>query len=272
MWVLYLFPGSSSGSIIFLSLVGGHSFKVWISAVVQKEDGEGEGHRLCDKRMCRESGVWRESEHFASPVCQSRSGSVPVWALCPRGGSVWPAQTSKREAEKVCLWGVSEAYWQERFSLHLHVKWPGCDTAAEWRKRRMTGDFLGSVMSPAFLPITALVCEQCSWNLQLNLYPVLTDERRTVDVIRRSFSHLIMHLIVAVNCFVYCFFMHCLSKYFPHGMQMLSFCFVCIYILFAFLHIIFLSLSLPPSLCTPLCILKIFGTPLSSSAWQTALI
>lgn len=105
-----MFPGSSRGSIIFLSLVGGHSFKVWISAVVKGggTDEEGEAHRLCDKRMYRESGVWRESERFASPVCQSRSGSVPVWALCPRGGSVWPvltvAQTSKREDEKVCLW------------------------------------------------------------------------------------------------------------------------------------------------------------------------
>lgn len=102
--MLYLFRGSSGGSIIFLSLVGGHSFKVWISAVVQRERErkkkkmeEAKGHRRCDERMRWESGVWRESEHFASPVWQSRSGSVPVWALCPRGGSVWPALTVERE-------------------------------------------------------------------------------------------------------------------------------------------------------------------------------
>lgn len=50
---------------------------------------------------------------------------------------MWLALTvalrSKREAEKVCLSGVSEAYCLERFSLHLHVKWPGCDTAGEWK-------------------------------------------------------------------------------------------------------------------------------------------
>lgn len=68
----------------------------------------------------------------------------------------------------------------------------------------------------------------------------------TVHLIRHLLFQLIMHLIVAVNCFVYCFFMRCLSKYFLHGTQMLSFCFVCIYILFAFLHII--SLLLSPSL------------------------
>lgn len=43
------------------------------------------------------------------------------------------ASRSEREAEKVCLWGVSEAYCLERFSLHLHVKWPGCDTAGKWK-------------------------------------------------------------------------------------------------------------------------------------------
>lgn len=76
---------------LLLSLVGEHLFKVWISAVVQNKDGEGEGHRHCDERMCQESGVWRESEDFASPVWQSRPGLVPVLALCPRGGSVWLA-------------------------------------------------------------------------------------------------------------------------------------------------------------------------------------
>lgn len=43
------------------------------------------------------------------------------------------AQRRKREAGRVCLWGMSEADWQKRFSLHLHVKWPGCDTAGEWK-------------------------------------------------------------------------------------------------------------------------------------------
>lgn len=39
----------------------------------------------------------RESERFAGPVWQSRSGWVPVWAASPRGGSVWPALTVGRE-------------------------------------------------------------------------------------------------------------------------------------------------------------------------------
>ncbi|TMS12903.1 hypothetical protein E3U43_017978, partial [Larimichthys crocea] len=60
---------------------------------IKTEKGGGEGHRHSDERMCGESGVWRENERFASPVWQSRSGSVPVWALCPRGGSVWLALT-----------------------------------------------------------------------------------------------------------------------------------------------------------------------------------
>lgn len=56
----------------------------------------------------------------------------------------------------MCLWGVSEADWQKRFSLHLHVKWPGSDTAGK-RRGGMSGDFLDSVMSQARLLITAQV-------------------------------------------------------------------------------------------------------------------
>lgn len=68
---------------------------------IKTEKGGGEGHRHSDERMCGESGVWRERERFASPVWQSRSGPVPAWALCPRGGSVWPALTvAQRESRR----------------------------------------------------------------------------------------------------------------------------------------------------------------------------
>lgn len=42
----------------------------------------------------------RESECFASPVWQSSSGLVPIWAASPRGGSVWPALTGGRLEEE----------------------------------------------------------------------------------------------------------------------------------------------------------------------------
>lgn len=85
-------------------VVGALFFSLWLEGILSKcgsqlrcriktEKGGGEGHRHSDERMCGESGVWRESKRFASPVWQSRSGSVPVWALCPRGGSVWLAPT-----------------------------------------------------------------------------------------------------------------------------------------------------------------------------------
>lgn len=46
------------------------------------------------------------------------------------------------------------ADWQERFSLHLHVKWSGSDTAGGWRMAGRTGEyFLGIVMSLALLQI-----------------------------------------------------------------------------------------------------------------------
>ena len=157
----------------------------------------------------------------------------------------------------------------------MHVKWSGCDTAGEWRTvGKSEGRFPGQCYY-----VTSSITDHSPgvYKLKLAVKLVSCFPRRGVDgtsgtvhLIRHLLFHLIMHLIVAVNCFVYCFFMHCLSKYFLHGTQMLSFCFVCIYILFAFLHII--SLSLPLPLCSPLCILKIFCTPLSSSAWQTALI
>ena len=44
------------------------------------------------------------------------------------------AVCGQREREiQTCLWGVSEADWQKSFSLHLHVKWPGSDTAGAWK-------------------------------------------------------------------------------------------------------------------------------------------
>lgn len=49
-----------------------------------------------------ECGV-RESECFASPVWQSKSGWVPVWATSPRGDSVWPALTGGGGGGGGCL-------------------------------------------------------------------------------------------------------------------------------------------------------------------------
>lgn len=149
MWVLYLFPIVVVVALFFSGWLEGILSKCWsqLWCRIKTERGGGEGRRHSDVRMCGESGVWRDRERFASPVWQSRSGSVPAWALCPRGGSVWLALTvalTKRDAQtardwetQVCQWrGVSEADWQKRFSRHLHVKWPGYDTAGVWGSRK----------------------------------------------------------------------------------------------------------------------------------------
>lgn len=59
----------------YFSVVAGHPFKAWISAVVQNKDGEGEGHRRCDERIGQESLVERESK---------REGVLPV--RCGKAG------------------------------------------------------------------------------------------------------------------------------------------------------------------------------------------
>ncbi|KAI3377905.1 hypothetical protein L3Q82_009034, partial [Scortum barcoo] len=69
--------------------------------------------------MCGESGVWRERERFASPVWQSRSGSVPVWALCPRGGSVWLALTVAHRQHEMENMGWRAATHGESISVRL---------------------------------------------------------------------------------------------------------------------------------------------------------
>lgn len=81
----------------------------------------------------------------------------------------------------MCLWGVSEADWQKSFSLHLHVKWPGCDTAGE---RRAAGEneerFPGQCyVTSSITDHRPSVYKQRWVNLQLNLYPVLTAEEST---------------------------------------------------------------------------------------------
>lgn len=69
---------------------------------------------------------------------------------------------------------MSEADWQRRFSLHLHVKWPGCDTAEEWKAAggKNEGRFPGQcyVTSSITDHRPASVYERCCFNLQLNLF------------------------------------------------------------------------------------------------------
>lgn len=55
----------------YFSVVAGHAFKAWISAVVQNKDGEGEGHGRCDERIGGESPVERERK-------REREASLPV--------------------------------------------------------------------------------------------------------------------------------------------------------------------------------------------------
>lgn len=77
-------------ALFFLWLVGGHTFKVLISAVVQNKDtGQEERAAGVLMKRCVENLQYGERRHFASPVWQSRFGSVPVWAFCPQGGTVW---------------------------------------------------------------------------------------------------------------------------------------------------------------------------------------
>ncbi len=59
-------------------------------------------------------------------------GTVPTRRQCVAStdcNAAGDAQTSKREAGGVFLWGCLEL--TGRFSLHLHVKWPGYNTAGE---------------------------------------------------------------------------------------------------------------------------------------------
>lgn len=108
----------------YFSVVAGHPFKEWISAVVQNKDGEGEGYRRCDERIGWESLVERERESFASPMWQSRSGRVPAWAPCPRGGSVWPAlTTAAHKSQRTCDSG-GRSVCLERRLVHICM-WSG---------------------------------------------------------------------------------------------------------------------------------------------------
>lgn len=156
--------------------------------------------------------------------------------------------------------------------MHLHVKWPGYIHVIQQVSGRVTGEFLGRVMSPALLLITAVACERHAAAAVGSASGPDRPERHSFKI-SRWFCLLIMLLIVAVNCSLYCFLMRRLSKYSPRGMQMLSF------LLCMHLHIVCLSTQyLSPLLFSLLssvllfCVPKIFRTPLSSSTWQTALI
>lgn len=157
------------------------------SAAVQKKD-RGDGRRHSDKRMHGEfEHVEREGVFCPSRVAEqlwlcASMGNVPTRRQCVANADCNTERCidSKGDAERkqVCLWGVSEADWQERFSLHLHVKWTGCDTAGEQSKKqqgRMRKNFLGCVMLPAYYRSQAS-CQEHHLNLQQNLNLVLNDK------------------------------------------------------------------------------------------------
>lgn len=133
------------------------------------------------------------------------------------------------------------------------MKWPGYIHMIQQVSGRVTGEFLGRVMSPARLLITAVACER-----RAAVGSVSGPDRpeRHSFKIRRLFFLLITLLIVAINCSLYCFLMQCLSKPPPRGMQMLSFL-LCMHLHIVCLSTYYLSPSLsaalfPPFLCTPL--------------------
>lgn len=99
MYECFICSPAAAALELFFSVVAGHPFKAWISAVVQNKDGEGEGHRRRDERMRWESLVERERERELCP-----SGvAEQVWARCQSGHSaheeavLWPALTATTE-------------------------------------------------------------------------------------------------------------------------------------------------------------------------------
>lgn len=78
MYECFICSPAAAALELFLPVVAGHPFKAWISAVVQNKDGEAEGHRRCDERMCWESLVEGEREE-ALPVWRGSAALAP----CP---------------------------------------------------------------------------------------------------------------------------------------------------------------------------------------------
>lgn len=163
-------------ALFFSGWLEGILLKCWsqLWCRIKTEKGGGEGRRHSDKRMCRESEVWRRRERFASPVWQSRC-SVPVWALCPRGGSVWLALTvtqkkmhrQQRETERhKCVYGGCLRL-TSKGGLVCICMWSG--QVVIQQERRMRGDsqqhyYWSSIYKQRWL------------DLQLKLYPVLTND------------------------------------------------------------------------------------------------
>lgn len=86
----------------YFSVVAGHPFKAWISAVVQNKDGEGEGHRRSDERIGRESLVEREfcQSGVAKQVWPRASlGSVPTRRQCVASVD---CSTEKHKSQGTC--------------------------------------------------------------------------------------------------------------------------------------------------------------------------
>lgn len=121
MYECFICSPAAAALELFFSVVAGHPFKAWISAVVQNKDGEGEGHRRRDERMRWESLVERERERgrgsFASLVWQIRSGP---------GASLGTVPTRRQCCGQRCL-----PPWREvrLFPPHLHAEGLGSDTA-----------------------------------------------------------------------------------------------------------------------------------------------
>lgn len=171
MWVLYLLPGTWSGSIIFFSLVGGHTFKVWISAAVQNKDRE--MRRRGPQALWWKDvwGIWsveREQAFCQSGVAEqvwlsASLGTVPTRRQCVASTDCSTVRGMLRQARERlgdCVCGGCLRLTGRR-GLVCICMWSGqvvIQQESGERQGRMRGDFLGSVMSPALLLITALVC------------------------------------------------------------------------------------------------------------------
>ncbi len=199
MWVLYLFPGSSSGSIIFLWLVGGHTFKVWISAVVQNKAGE--RRRRGPQAFWWKDvwGIWsveREGAFCQSSVAEqvwlgASLGTVPTRRQCVASADCSAERERERERERrtdskgeterhKCVCGGCLRLTGRR-GLVCICMWSGQvviqQESGKRQGRKNEGRFPGQCyVTSSITDHSPSVYKQRWLNLQSNLYPVLTNE------------------------------------------------------------------------------------------------
>lgn len=149
--------------------------------------------------------------------------------------SGWGGLTSKTGSAHICMWSGQVVMQQKRRVGNGWEEWREISWAALCQQPYY--------WSQAELIQAALVEVSAEFESWFKRQWVIG----TVHLISRVLFHLIMHWIVVLNFVVFFFFVRCQSKYFLYGTQMLSPLFVCIYIMFAFLHIISLSLPFLPS-------------------------